>query len=208
MMKLADQFEKALLALDRLEVRRLFAEGSEAVEPIEVVENLIVPALEHIGEAWVSGQAALAQVYMSGRICEELVDSILPPTSPDRTDQPTMAIAILEDHHLLGKRIVYSILRASGFQLHDFGQVTVEDLVRQVKEIDVKILLISTLMLPSALRIKDVRAQLNSADVKIIVGGAPFRFDEELWQEVGADAFGHSAAEAPEIVRKIVGDLS
>ena len=45
-------------------------------------------------------------------------------------------------------------------------------------------------MLRSALRVSDVKKQLQQQGVKtkIIVGGAPFRFDAQLWQEVGADA--------------------
>ncbi|MCP4642559.1 MAG: cobalamin-binding protein [bacterium] len=208
MKQLVDRFERALLTLDRLAIAKLFAEGSEMSGPLEVVENLVVPSLERIGSAWEEGRVALAQVYMSGRVCEELVDDILPATSPARTRQPKTAIAVLEDHHLLGKRIVYSLLRASGFEVLDFGQIGVDDLVHRVEEEEVRILLISTLMLPSALRVEEVRTRLDGEDVKIIVGGAPFRFDERLWREVGADAVGHSASDAPGLVTRIVEAMS
>lgn len=58
---------------------------------------------------------------MSGIICEEIIDKILPPSDPQRKDQPKMAIGVFEDYHLLGKRIIYSTLRASGFELIDLG---------------------------------------------------------------------------------------
>ncbi|MDZ7777050.1 MAG: hypothetical protein U5L09_16260 [Bacteroidales bacterium] len=48
----------------------------------------------------------------------------------------------------------------------------------------IKILLLSVLMLPSALHVKDLKQKLNGTGVKIVVGGAPFRFDENLWKEV------------------------
>ena len=41
------------------------------------MEKLVVPALERIGAGWEQGRVALSQVYMSGRICEELVDTLL-----------------------------------------------------------------------------------------------------------------------------------
>jgi methanogenic corrinoid protein MtbC1 len=101
-----------------------------------------------------------------------------------------MAIAALEDYHLLGKRIVYSLLRASGFELKDYGRVDVPALIRQVREDRIEMLLISVLMLPSALRIKEVKAGLAGMEwpIRLIVGGAPFRLDDLLWKEVGADA--------------------
>ena len=59
-------------------------------------------------------------------------------------------------------------------------------------------------MLPSALKVKAVRAALNArgSRVRIAVGGAPFLFDPELWREVGADAMGRSAADAMTIIRR------
>jgi len=51
-----------------------------------------------------------------------------------------MAITVLEDYHLLGKRIVYSILRASGYEVLDYRQTDVNGLIQQVKKDDVKIL--------------------------------------------------------------------
>jgi methanogenic corrinoid protein MtbC1 len=205
-----DKFEQALLSVDRLGARNILTKSGGDQTPIQLMESLVLPALERIGDGWEQGQVALSQVYMSGRICEELVDSILPPGSSVREDQPRMAIAVLEDYHLLGKRIVYSALRASGFELLDYGRVEVDGLARQVQKDGIQILLISTLMLPSALRIQGLRSRLDELglDVKIVVGGAPFRFDDQLWQEVGADAMGRNASEAMSIITKITGDGS
>jgi methanogenic corrinoid protein MtbC1 len=81
----------------------------------------------------------------------------------------------------------------------------VETIVKKVKENGIKILLVSVLMLPSALKIKQLKEALNkeSLNIKLLVGGAPFRFDKHLWQEVGADAMGSNPAEAVEMVGKL-----
>lgn len=203
--EMSARFERALLVLDRLAAREILQAQDHGAPATQRVEQIVVPALERIGIAWEQGHVALSQVYMSGRICEGLVDEILPPGAPIRKAQPKMAIAILEDHHLLGKRIVYSMLRASGFELLDYGAgISAEELATRVLKDGVKILLISTLMLPSALHVKRVRERLNGAGVKIVVGGAPFLFDAQLWKEVGADAMGHSAADAILIVSKLM----
>jgi methanogenic corrinoid protein MtbC1 len=61
----------------------------------------------------------------------------------------------------------------------------------------------------SALRVKEVRKRLDfaHAKVKVIVGGAPFRFDTYLGQDVGADAMGFDAADAVKVVQRILADL-
>jgi len=209
MTDLVNDFLQALLSLDRLTTKNLLNKYTHQNTSINFIEDVVVVALERIGTEWQKGNIALSQVYMGGRICEDLVDEILPPGDPDRTGQPRMAICVLSDHHKLGETIVYSFLRASGFELLDFGTMEVDELVERVKEEKIKILLISVLMLPSALKIKKVKERVadKELDVKIIVGGAPFRFDNRLWQEVGADAMCATASESVSTINKIIGGV-
>lgn len=206
MTDLVNDFMQALLSMDRLTSKKILDDYIEQTSPIRFIEEILVLALERIGAEWQKGNIALSQVYMGGRICEDLVDEILPPDNPDRKGQPRMAICVLSDHHKLGKTIVYSLLRASGFELLDFGTIEVDELVERVKNDNVKILLISVLMLPSALKIKKVKERLEDKklDVKIIVGGAPFRFDHQLWQEVGADAMCATASDSVSTLNKMI----
>jgi methanogenic corrinoid protein MtbC1 len=206
---LANKLAAALLAIDRQTIKEILTVSRHDFNPYELIEKLVVPALEEIGEGWESGQFSLSQVYMSGLICEEMVDLILPPHMESRRRQPKMAIVVLEDTHLLGKRIVYSILRASGYELINYGRMEVDTLTRKVCQDHIDILLVSVLMLPSALRIKALREALDrqGAHPKIVVGGAPFRFAPDLWREVGADAVGFSAADALNIIAYLSEEL-
>lgn len=207
MSTLAKDFLNALLAGDRVRVKQIYSESSSQMDLIEFIENILLVSMEEMGVGWENGSIALSQIYMSGRICEELIDEILPPGSCERKEVPKMAIGVLNDFHMLGKRIVYSILRASGYQLQDYGRVDVDQLVGLVKSDHIEILLLSVLMLPSALMVKDLRARFEQEGikVKIIVGGAPFRFDSQLWQEVGADGVGYSAADAVSVIESVGG---
>jgi methanogenic corrinoid protein MtbC1 len=189
-----NQFEKALLNLDN-------------TGAFEVVSKIVIPALERIGNSWQNGNVALSQIYMSGKICESLIDELLPPTSENHKDQPKMAIAVLNDYHFLGKRIIYSHLRSAGFSLTDYGRKTVDELVENICNDDIEVILISTLMYPSALNIGQVKEKLDleAPNVKMIVGGAPFIMDDQLWKTVGADAMGHDGGEAINWLNGIMG---
>lgn len=197
----AAQFREALLAVDRERARRLFAEGLAGGLALDAVENMVVPALDAIGVGWEEGTVALSQVYMAGRICEELVQEALgaEKEQPERT--PRVAVGVLEDFHFLGKRIVLSVLRAAGISVLDYGHITAEEAVRRPLEDGIGLLLLSTLMLPSALQVRRVTAGLEGR-VQVVVGGAPFRFDPELWREVGADGTGATSAHALRLVRR------
>lgn len=202
-------FREALEALDRVGAERIFQQALTDMTAIQAVEQLVVPALEQVGAAWQAGDVALSQVYMGGRFCEELVDKSLPPSDPDRKHQPRSAIVVLSDYHMLGKRIVYSVLRASGYELFDYGRMDVDELVERVLDDKVRVLLISVLILPSALKVREVCARLKAANanVKVVVGGAPFLFDDLMWREVGADAMGYNASDAVGIVRKLMEEM-
>jgi methanogenic corrinoid protein MtbC1 len=75
-------FQEELEKLDRIGAQRVFTEELSRFTPIQMVEQVVVPAVERIGAAWALGDVALSQVYMSGRICEELVEQVLPPSDP------------------------------------------------------------------------------------------------------------------------------
>ncbi len=201
------RLERALLDIDSLGARRLVREACARRSSIEVVESVIVPVLSMVGQAWQEGTASLSQVYMSGRICEELVEAVVPMPPLDRNQRPRIAIATLEDYHLLGKRLVLSALRASGFAVRDLGRGDAREIASRALEQEVDILLLSTLMLFAALRVEQVRALLgrHQRKVQIVVGGAPFRFDPALAAEVGADASGRNTADAIAIVRRLTG---
>lgn len=207
---IAEQFERALLSIDRISAQQMLRDAFQEFGQTEAVDRILTPTLEHIGEQWELGKIALSQVYMSGVICEEQVTSLLSKDDTVNLDIPPMAIVTFEDYHALGKRLVLSILHAHGLPVKDFGVgIHTEALVRMVKEHATKILLISTLMFPSALHIADVRKQLELAgyDVRIVVGGAPFRFDDQLWEQVGANAMGRTAADAVKITKQLVENL-
>lgn len=208
--ELPSQFRDALEALDRPRTEALFQNALANQSPMQVLETLVVPALEQMGEAWSTGRISLAQIYMSSRICEDMVARVLPPMAPERKGQPRHAIVVLSDYHMLGKRIVLAVMRASGFDILDYGRMDVDELVQRVLADNVKILLISVLMLPAALKVKAVREALDASgrQVRIAVGGAPFLFDAQLWREVGADAMGRNAADAVSIVQRWMEEMA
>lgn len=201
-------FERALLFLQKQEAERIFLMASENYGPWEVASELVVKTLERIGDGWEQGSVALSQIYLSSMICEELMDKILPPGSSTRIDQPSMGIAVFEDYHVLGKRMVYSALRASGYELIDLGNgLKHQDILNLVEKHKIRILLLSVLMLPSALKIKELVPELRKRGIRLMVGGAPFRFDESLWREIGADGTGKNPAEAVDVLKMLLEEI-
>ncbi|WP_342304556.1 cobalamin-dependent protein [Methanolobus sp. ZRKC5] len=201
------ELENALLSLNRVAAGNIVKKEFTGDNAFELIQELIAPTLEKIGAMWASGEIALSQEYMASKICEEIMESILPAESPDRKDMPIIGITTLGDEHMLGKRIVSSFLKANGFNMHDYGDMGPEKVARKVKEDGIEVLMVSTLMLNLALNIKNLRYIFDREGIKakIIVGGAPFLFDRQLWKEVGADAMAVDATESVSKIYNVLG---
>jgi methanogenic corrinoid protein MtbC1 len=165
--------------------------------------------LADIGSQWEKGNISLSQVYLSSRICEELINKVLPTFKNSDGDTPKIAIVTLEDHHVLGKRIVSSVIRSYGYNLIDYGHgIGYREVIDRISQENLEILLISALMLPSAIKVKNISdfVKDNNLKTKIIVGGAPFNFDKGLWKGVGADRMGLNASEGVKIIKEMLGE--
>jgi methylmalonyl-CoA mutase cobalamin-binding domain/chain len=197
------ELERALLANDRTEARELLVFRCRDLPPLDRIDKLVSPVLDKIGIRWERGEVSLSQVYLSTKLSDELVDEIIVVNDTLRRSTPVIAVSVLEDHHMLGLKVVSMTLQSAGYDVIDYGRTTPDEIVRLACHDQVRYLLISTLMLRSALLVKDVRELLeaNGRDMQIIVGGAPFRFDAQLWRRVRADFTTTSPIEAIEYIR-------
>lgn len=201
---LEKKFKLALLEFDRTKAETILVNLSKQDKFELKIALLVENVLREIGDLWEKGELALSQIYMSGKICEELIHKLLPERYASKKDIK-IAIVTLNDFHLLGKKIVASIIKSSGYHAADFGHgVKEQDLVNKVIAEKIEILLISTLMLHSALSIKKVTDFFKEKEypIKILVGGAPFNFDSKLWKQVGADAMGKTPSDAITVLNK------
>jgi methanogenic corrinoid protein MtbC1 len=203
-----EEFYNALVFIDKLKAKEILNNFVTDNQLMPFIEKVAAETLIRIGEEWEEGLISLSQVYMAGKICEEVVEEVLPSASPKRKRQPKAAIVMLEDHHVLGKRIVYTVLRSSGFELEDWGAgLRIDEIISKVINSKIEVLLVSTLMLNSALHTRDliIKLKKKNPDLKVIVGGAPFIFDKNLWKEVNAYAMGENASDAVKLFNDLTG---
>ena len=204
--RLAEELEVILLSVDRIRLSDFIKSLKEDLGLQDMVEELIYPVLEHIGELWADDKIALSQVYMSGRLVKELLAEFYPESKSPRKNHTKVALAVLEDYHGLGLDIIESFLKTYGIHPKVYGLgVSAGDLVDKIQEDMVDVLLVSTLMYRASLKVEDLVKGIKKRNlkVKVIVGGAPFRYDESLWKKVGADAFGRNAFESIELIKQM-----
>lgn len=117
-------------------------------------------------------------------------------------------IGVVEgDTHDIGKNLAKLFMETHGFEMIDLGRdVPIEKFIETVRDNDVQVLCMSTLMTTTMPGMKAVIERLREEGlrdkVKVIVGGAPI--SQAFAQKIGADAYCNTATEAPALAAKLL----
>jgi len=213
-----EEYNEAVFEIDKdaaLEVvERALQEG---VTPEQVVFNIIIPSIEGMmAEIVVNADSNLAQHFMTAQIAAEVTEKMLAKfeTPPEVVGRVIIGTAY-GDLHSLGKRIVMGCLKSMMVDVVDLGvNVNAEDFVDAAVEHDAQVIAISSMMVHTATGEEGslrVRALLDerklSNKIKLVVGGAPYRFDHQLYTQVGADSWAADGVTAAKIIRELIREV-
>lgn len=187
------------------------------MEPEEVIFDVVIPGMERmIGGMISDNEVTLSQHFLSSQIAEEVTDRLIPlfKTVPEVRGRVVIGTSH-GDFHGLGKKIVAGCLRARMFAVTDLGvNVSPERFVDEAVAIRAEVIGLSSMMVHTATgeqgskRVRQLLKERGLEDsMRILVGGAPFRYNDKLYEEVGADAWADTAAEAPAVVERLVGEV-
>jgi 5-methyltetrahydrofolate--homocysteine methyltransferase len=178
--------------------------------PQKVLNEALIPGMEVVGEKFRCNEVYVPEVLVAARAMKKSL-AILKPLLVQTGVKP-VGVAVMGsvkgDLHDIGKNLVCMMLEGAGFEVVDLGtDVPPEKFVQAARDNKAQILGMSTLLTTTMLGMKDVIAALEKAElrgrVKVMVGGAPVT--QSFAQEIGADAYGESAATAVEKARQLIG---
>ena len=174
-----------------------------------VLHDVLERAIFQYGQEQIGKSIPLSEIYINSKIIQMSLDILLPQMKETESCNGTIVIGnAFGDYHALGKKIIASFLRLGGFHVIDLGMsVPNEKFVEVIKKENAKIVAVSALILHSAEEIKSLKTLLkknNLNDVKIIVGGAPFLFDRELYKQFYADGTAANGIEAIHVCKKLL----
>lgn len=198
-----------MLAADRAGaaalIERIIAEG---VVPEHIIATVLDPALVRLGVMWKQESVSLAQTFVAAKIAEDVLLRCLPAAASAPAGRPVVLGNIEDDFHSLGRRVVSSFLRASGWEVHDLGNdVLAEQFVDRALEVNAVVIGVSAMMQTTALNIRKIRALIDARGLrgrlKLAVGGAVFNWRPELVAEVGGDGTAENAAGVDALLRRL-----
>lgn len=187
------------------DTKKALAEGHEARE---LLDDVLLAAINEVGELFDKGKYFLPQLIASAEAMKASIEYLEPMLMEGQSDQemPTVVIATVEgDIHDIGKNLVALMLRNYGFKVIDLGKdVPGEKIIEAAKEHHAQVIALSALMTTTMQQMKHVirYAKEKQVDARIIVGGAVIT--QEYADEIGADGYSRDAAEAVKLTKRIL----
>lgn len=205
------ELKKAIISGRKEKSGELTQELLKTKEPLDIVQNEIIPALNIVGQEYEEKRAYLPQLLMSAESAKAAFEKIKCHMSKhmesDRVEQkrPILVATVHGDIHDIGKNIVKLLLENYGFDVRDLGKdVPPEVILENVIEMDAPLVGLSALMTTTVPAMERTIQLLHEKApwCKVIVGGAVLT--QEYADKIGANKYAKDAMEAVRYAEEIL----
>lgn len=163
-------------------------------EALDVINEEIIPALDHVGKGFEKGTVFLPQLLMSAEAAKaafEVIKNAMAGSGEAQEKKGTIILATVKgDIHDIGKNIVKVLLENYSYDVIDLGKdIPPETVVEEAVSRHVPLVGLSALMTTTVPSMEETIKQLreNAPWVKVMVGGAVLT--QEYADTIGADAY-------------------
>lgn len=211
-------YQEAVFDTDRERALQVIREAvDQGVTPEEIVFDIVTPAIEHMVQSISDDyDANLAQHFMAAEIASEVTAEMIGRFRARPAAAGRVVFGTAEgDLHSLGKRIVIGCLKTLMLDVTDLGvNVPPEQFVDAAVARDAHVIGISAMMSHTArgengcMGVRRLLRERRLEDrIRIVVGGAPYRFDSDLYRRVGADAWAPDGITAGNVIVRLVKEM-
>jgi 5-methyltetrahydrofolate--homocysteine methyltransferase len=186
-------------------VKKVLQEGVSAGE---VLDNMLIPAINQVGDLFDKQIYFLPQLISSAEAMETAIVYLEPllHKGEDSKKLGTVVIATVDgDIHDIGKNLVVLMLKNYGIEVIDLGKdVACELIVEKAKEVNADIIGLSALMTTTMIRMKTVVEMVKEQGLKakVMIGGAVIT--ESYAKEIGADGYSKDAQDAVKVAKRLL----
>ncbi|MCL2213065.1 MAG: dihydropteroate synthase, partial [Oscillospiraceae bacterium] len=182
----------------RSEAGQLATTMLENTEPLVIISEHLIPALNKVGENFELGKIFLPQLLMSAEAAKSAFEAIKVSLSKQGESQVRRGKIVLAtvkgDVHDIGKNIVKVLLENYNFEVIDLGKnVEPNVIVDTVLRENVRLVGLSALMTTTVVYMEETIAMLRkkAPDCLVMVGGAVLT--QEYADRIGADFYSKDA---------------
>ena len=207
--EMQDKLKTAVLKGNRNGIVKITNEALESGEkPAELLNQVLLPAINQVGEYFDQGKYFLPQLIASAEAMKNSIEVLEPllQTGSAGEEMPVVVIATVEgDIHDIGKNLVALMLKNHGFHVIDLGKdVPQAKILETAREHHAEFIALSALMTTTMQRMREIVAAAKQEGItaKIIIGGAVIT--QEYADEIGADGYSKDAADAVKLAKSLM----
>ena len=184
--------------------------SDKALNPMDIISNELIPALNEVGNGFEKGTVFLPQLLMSADAAKasfDVLKEVLADSGSDEKIGKVILATVKDDIHDIGKNIVKVLLENYRFEVLDLGRaVPAETVPENVQKYNIKAVGLSALMTTTVVRMEETIRLLRkeAPDVKIFVGGAVLT--EDYAMKIGADAYCRDAMASVRYCQQLFGN--
>ena len=188
--------------------REITKELLKTIDPMDIVNKLLIPALDEVGMLFEKGKLFLPQLLQaasSAQVAFDEIKKVLTDQEIDNKKGPIIMATVKGDIHDIGKNIVKVILENYGYYVIDLGKdVSPELIVEKAKQTNAKLIGLSALMTTTLKSMEKTISLLHEEKVnaKIMVGGSVLTPDYAI--KIGADFYSKDAKQAVDIAKQVI----
>jgi len=168
---------EAVIGGDKEGIKKLVGEAIKKKQPLDIINNILLPAMQKVGVMFGNGDLPLPFVLQSAEVMRHATDLLAPHLKKENVQaKGTIVLATVRgDIHDIGKDLVDIILSNNGYKVINLGvKQPAEAILKEAVEKSADAIGLSGLLVQSCLVMKDDLKILASRDVTIpvICGGA------------------------------------
>ena len=202
-----DTLESAIIKGLKESAYSLACEALKTVSPLEVIDKMIIPALNTVGRGFEAKTVYLPQLLMSAEAAGRAFEAVKAAMPAGESKKGKIVIATVKgDIHDIGKNIVRTLLENYGYEVIDLGKdVAPETVVEAAKASGAPLVGLSALMTTTVPAMEETIKLLRKElpECRVTVGGAVMT--EEYAAMIGADNFSPDAMHAVRYAEEIFG---
>lgn len=204
------RIEESIMRGLKEETRQLCTKLLTEKEPLQIVNEHLIPALDAVGVRYEKKEIYLPQLINAATASQCAFEEIRRAVNSSGMESISKGKIILAtvkgDVHDIGKNIVKVVLENYGYQVFDLGKdVPIEAVVETAIKEQVRLIGLSALMTTTLKSMEDTIQALHDSghDCKIMVGGAVV--SAEYAKQIHADYYARDAKESADIAKEVLG---
>ncbi len=206
--QLDDSLHGAILrGLKELAASKTQAAIDAGTDPMAIVNEIIIPALDEVGQGFEKKRIFLPQLLLSADAATAAFGAVRAAMPAGGDEGPAIVLATVKgDVHDIGKNIVRVLLENYGYHVYDLGRdVPPERIVETTRATGAKLVGLSALMTTTVPSMEQTIRALREAgcDCRVVVGGAVLT--QEYADAIGADAYAKTAMDTVRYADRLFG---